>query len=81
LALAYFGGEPIQAGVPGAAPRPTGYCARIAILQLFALLCVATALGCALAALWIDAAPTLGGAGALLMVSKFFMRLSSPRSS
>jgi hypothetical protein len=56
----------LQAGAPRAAPRPTGYVARIAILQLFALLSAMTALGCALVALWIYAAPMLGAAGALL---------------
>ena len=42
---------------------------RIATLQLFALLCAVTALGCALVALWIYAAPTLRAAGAPLLDS------------
>jgi len=41
----------LQAGAARAEPRPIGYFARIALLQLFALLCAATALGCALVAL------------------------------
>jgi hypothetical protein len=57
------------ASLPGGAPRPNGRFARIAILQLFALLCAVTAMGCALVALWIYAAPTLGAAGALCAVS------------
>jgi len=59
----------LQAGAARAEPRPIGYFARIALLQLFALLCVVTALGCALVALWIYAAPMLGAAGALLVNS------------
>ena len=53
----------LQAGAARAEPRPIGYFARIALLQLFALLCAVTALGCALVALWIYAAPMLGAAG------------------
>ena len=59
----------LPGGAPGAAPGPNRHFARIAILQLFALLCAVTALGCALVALWIYAAPTLGAAGALLLDS------------
>ena len=59
----------LQAGAARAEPRPIGYFARIALLQLFALLCVVTALGCALVALWMYAAPMLGAAGALLVNS------------
>ena len=57
----------LQAGAARAEPRPTGNFARIELLQLFALLCVVTALGCALVALWIYSAPMLGAAGALLV--------------
>ena len=71
--------HPLQAGGARTEPRSTGYFARITLLQLFALLCallcVVTALGCALVALWICAAPMLGiyaahmlgAAGALLV--------------
>ena len=36
---------------------------------MFAFVCAVTALGCALVALWICAAPMLGAAGALLVES------------
>ncbi len=58
---------PLQAGAARAEPGPTGYFVRIELLQLFALLCTVTALGCALVALWIYSAPMLGAAGALLV--------------
>jgi len=51
------------------AGRLTTASSMAAILRLFALLCAVTALGRALVALWIYAAPTLGAAGALLVVS------------
>jgi hypothetical protein len=57
----------LQAGAARAEPRPTGYFARIALLQLFALLCVVPALGCGLVALWIYAPPMLCTAGAVLV--------------
>jgi hypothetical protein len=59
----------LQAGAARAAPQPIGHFARIASLQLFVLLCAVTAMGCALVALWIYAAPTLGAAGALVVNS------------
>jgi len=59
----------LQAGAARGEPRSIGYFARITLLQLFALLCVVPALGCALVALWIYAAPMLGAAGALLVNS------------
>lgn len=58
-----------QPGVAPAEPRPTGGFSRNAVLQFSALACIATALGCGLGALWISAAPVLGAAGALLVVS------------
>ena len=59
----------LQAGAARGEPRSIGYFARITLLQLFAFLCVVTALGCALVALWIYALPMLGAAGALLVNS------------
>jgi hypothetical protein len=67
--LIRFARASLPGGAAGAAPGPNRYFARIATLQLFALLCAVTALGCALVALWIYAAPTLGAAGALLLDS------------
>ena len=59
----------LQSGAAPAEPRPTGYCARRAALQLCAGACAATAFGCGLAALWIYASSALGAAGGLLLVS------------
>jgi hypothetical protein len=96
LALACFGGEPIlfsqrsrhvgsriasEAGVPGAAPRPTGYFARIAILQLFSLLCAATALGCALLLFGSVPRPRSAPRARCWWFRSFFVQLGSPRSS
>ena len=64
IALAVF-----QPGAAPAEPRPAGSFSRSAVLQLSVLVCIAAALGCGLAALWIYASPTLGAAGALLVVA------------
>ncbi len=50
-------------------PRPTGGFSWCAVVELSALACIAAALGCALVAVGIYAAPMLGAAGALLVVS------------
>ena len=59
----------LQPHVAPAEPRPGGGFSRCAIVEFGALACVAAALGCALVAVGIYAAPMLGAAGALLVVS------------
>jgi hypothetical protein len=59
----------LQPGAAPAEPPPTGSLPRRAVFEFGALLCVAAALGCSLAALWMFASPMLGAQGALLVVS------------
>ena len=56
----------LQTGAARNAQQSIKLLVRVALLQTVAALCVIAALGCALGALWIYAAPILGGAGALL---------------
>lgn len=57
----------LRPGAAPAAPRPADGFSRVAVLQFGALACIAAALGCG--ALWIYAAPMLGAAVGLLVVS------------
>ena len=56
----------LQSGAARNAQQSIKSLIRVALLQTVAAFCVIAALGCALGALWIYAAPILGGAGALL---------------
>ena len=63
----------LQTGAARNAQQSIKFLVRVALLQTVAALCVIAALGCALGALLIYAAPILGGAGALLAGAGVFV--------
>jgi len=63
----------LQTGAARNAQQSIKFLVRLALLQTIAALCVIAALGCALGALLIYAAPILGVAGALLAGAGVFV--------